>query len=186
MTSEEEHALIAELPQNAEAFRRLYSAYFSRIFAYVAHRVGRRQDAEDITADVFMRVVEKINQFEYRGEGSFAAWLFRIAYNHVQQFYRQQNTQGIIAMDDLPDIQSRGLSPDEALMRKEQFSRLHAMIATLSPRRQEVLSLKFFGELRNQEIAEILGLDERTIASHLCRGLEDLQQKYQQKDICHE
>ncbi len=60
------------------------------------------------------------------------------------------------------------------------------MIETLSPRRQEVITLRFFGELRNQEIAEILSLDERTVASHLCRAIEDLQNKYQQEEIAHD
>ncbi len=186
ITDNEERDLIVALPDNPEAFRRLYRHYFARVFAYVAYRVGRRQDAEDITADVFMRVIEKIAQFEYRGEGSFAAWLFRIAYNRVQQFYRQSQKQSFIMLDDIPDIKSNQMLPDEALMRKEQFARLHDMIASLSTRRQEVISLKFFAGLRNKEIAEILGLDERSVASHLSRGLDDLQQKYQQKDIAHE
>jgi RNA polymerase sigma factor (sigma-70 family) len=52
------------------------------------------------------------------------------------------------------------------------------MIETLSPRRQEIIRLRFFAGLRNQEIAAVLGLDERTISAHLCRALEDLQAKY--------
>lgn len=183
LSSDEERDLVSKLPENAEAFRRLYRHYFPRVFAYVAYRVGRRQDAEDITADIFLRVVEAITQFEYRGEGSFAAWLFRIAYNHIQQFYRREQGQNMIALDDLPDIRSHDFLPHEAIMRKEQFSRLHDMLKTLSPRRQEIISLRFFAELRNQEIAAVLQLDERTVASHLSRGLEDLQKKYKQKDI---
>lgn len=186
LSANEERALIADIPDNPEAFRILYRQYFSRIFAYVAYRVGRRQDAEDITADVFMLVVEKIHQFEYRGEGSFAAWLFRIASNALQQFYRSNRKQSMIAFDDLPEIESGSATPDETMIRKERFARLQKMIATLSPRRQEVILLKFFAGLRNQEIAQVMNLDERTIASHLCRGIEDLQKKYEQKDICHE
>ena len=89
-------------------------------------------------------------------------------------------------LDDIPDIKSNTILPDEAVLRKEQFTRLHSMISSLSPRRQEVISLKFFAELRNKEIAEILGLDERSVASHLSRALDDLQKKYHQKDIAHE
>lgn len=186
LSSDEERDLIVVIPDNPEAFRTLYRHYFPRIFAYVAYRVGRRQDTEDITSDIFMRLVENIGQFEYRGEGSFAAWLFRIAYNEIQQFYRRTNKESFIMLDDIADIKSNQVLPDEALLRKEQFARIHSMIASLSPRRQEVISLKFFGELRNKEIAEILGLDERSVASHLSRGLDDLQKKYQQKDISYE
>lgn len=186
LSSEEERDLLAALPDKPDAFRPLYRHYFSRIFAYVAYRVGRKQDAEDITAEVFMRVVEKIEQFDYRGEGSFAAWLFRIAYNRVHQFYRTSQRQEFLMLEDIPDISGNSPLPDEAIIKKEQFARLQDMIASLSPRRQEVISLKFFGELKNKEIAEILGLDERTIASHLSRGIEDLQEKYQKKEVVHE
>ncbi|HET7078316.1 MAG TPA: sigma-70 region 4 domain-containing protein, partial [Chloroflexia bacterium] len=58
------------------------------------------------------------------------------------------------------------------------FADLHRLIATLSPRRREVITLKFFGGLQNREIAAVLGLDERTVASHLCRALEDLYARY--------
>jgi RNA polymerase sigma-70 factor, ECF subfamily len=183
LSADEERDLIAQALESAEAFRRLYRHYFPRVFAYVAYRVGRRQDAEDITADIFLRVIEAIADFEYRGDGSFAAWLFRIAHNHIQQFYRKEYRQTVIALDDLPEIHSHNFLPDDAVMRKEQFARLQDMLNTLSPRRQEIISLRFFAELRNKEIAAVLQLDERTVASHLSRGLEDLQKKYKQKDI---
>jgi len=186
LSSEEERDLIADLPDNPDAFRPLYRHYFTRIFAYVAYRVGGKQDAEDITAEVFMLVVEKIHQFDYRGEGSFAAWLFRIAYNRIQQFYRKSQRSTLLMLDDLPEISGDSILPDEAIIKKEQFARLQSMIASLAPRRQEVITLKYFGELKNNEIAEILELDERTVASHLSRGLDDLQEKYQKKDVIHE
>ena len=77
-------------------------------------------------------------------------------------------------------------APDALLLQKERFLRLQEMLHTLSPRRQEIISLRFFGGLRNQEIAEVLGLSEKTVASHLCRGLDDLQTKYRQKEFTHE
>jgi RNA polymerase sigma factor (sigma-70 family) len=55
---------------------------------------------------------------------------------------------------------------------------MRALVATLSPRRQEIVTLKFFAGLRNREIADVLELDERTVASHLSRGLQDLQTRY--------
>lgn len=183
LSPDEERDLIAEIATNPDAFRSLYRHYFGRVFAYIAYRVGRQQDAEDVTADVFTRVVSNLHQFEYRGEGSFSAWIFRIAYNTTQEFHRQNQARIFLTLEEIPDIKGERLSHDEALIRKEQFARLHQMIGTLSPRRQEVITLRFFGELRNQEIAEILALDERTVASHLCRGLADLQRKYQHEDI---
>jgi RNA polymerase sigma factor (sigma-70 family) len=64
------------------------------------------------------------------------------------------------------------------LIRQERFDILRRMIDTLPPRRQEVITLRFFGGLRNQEIAAMLDLDERTVASHLARALSDLNRRY--------
>jgi RNA polymerase sigma-70 factor, ECF subfamily len=172
-----EKAHIERAKRDPEAFRALYQHYFPRVFGYVAYRVGRAQDAEDITAEIFMRVVEHIDQFIYRGEGSFAAWLFRIAYSQVADFYRRTPGQEV-SLDELPDIRGDHPSPDSIMMQKEKFAQLRTFIQGLSPRRQEIVTLRFYGGLRNQEIAEVLGLDERTVASHLSRALEDLQRQY--------
>lgn len=166
----------------AEAFRILYAHYFPRIYAYIAYRVGRVADAEDVTADVFLRIVEAFDRFEYRGAGSFAAWAFSIALRHVQNFYRTLHRRPqTLSLDEIPDIQGDGYggdSPDDALQRKERFRRLHVAIQGLSPRRKEIVTLRFFGGLKNREIAAILNLDEHTIAAHVSRALKDLQAFY--------
>ncbi|MBC8172152.1 MAG: RNA polymerase sigma factor [Anaerolineae bacterium] len=174
-----EQLMLAQARANPEAFRELYRHYFPRVYAYIAYRVGRVPDAEDLTADTFVRVVEAFHSFEYRGAGSFAAWVFRIAYHQVAAFYRQQRrTQTFIPLDDLPDLHSSAPTPDVLLLEKERFARLRNHIVTLSPRRQEIVTLRFFGGLRNNEIAAVLGLDERTVAAHVSRALEDLQARY--------
>lgn len=176
-TLADEQRLIENARHDAEAFRQLYSHYFPRVFAYVAYRVGRASDAEDIVADVFLKVVESLGRFEYRGEGSFAAWLFRIAFNEISQVYREHSSTEHISLDDVPDIQASEPAPDEAVIRKEQFIDLRRQINLLSPHGQEILTLKFFGGLRNNEIASVLGLDECTVASHLCRAIDDLREQ---------
>ncbi len=183
----DEAQLIQQVKQRAhqaEAFHTLYAHYYPRVFAYTAYRVGQRDDAEDIVSEVFIRALQSIGRFEYRGAGSFAAWLFRIAYHEISRFYSQrQRLYGAVALDDAPEMISDEPGPDAALMRKERFLRLRAAIAGLSPRRQEIVTLRFFGELRNQEIASVLGLDERTVASHLSRALEDLQRQFQDESF---
>jgi RNA polymerase sigma-70 factor (ECF subfamily) len=175
-----EKQLLQRVQHDPEAFQELYRLYFPRIFAYVAYRVRRRQDAEDVVANVFMQVVQGLIRFEYRGDGSFAAWVFRIAHNQVNQFYRQQRHDPI-PLDELPEIQAHHLAPDQAILRQEQFAQLSSLVADLPPRRRDIVMLKFFGGLRNQEIAQVLGLNERTIASHLSRALDDLRRMVQKE-----
>jgi RNA polymerase sigma-70 factor (ECF subfamily) len=176
----DDQLLVQRVRHDPDAFRELYRRYFPRVYAFVAYRVRRAQDAEDVAADVFMQVVRGLGRFEDRGEGAFAAWVFRIAHNQVSQFYRKRRPEtDALSLDDLPDIQAHHFAPDSALLRKEQFAYLSALIADLPPRRRDILLLRFFGGLRNQEIAHLLDLDERTVASHLSRALDDLRRLYQ-------
>ena len=179
MNHESEKELLENARHDLSAFKELYALYFPRIYAYINYRVGRVQDAEDLVASTFLKATERLGQFEWRGDGSFASWLFRIAHDLVVDSYRRDGkVPDSVSIDDLPDIRSDSVLPDDAALRKEEFEYLRQLIGTLSPRRQEIITLRFFGGLRNKEIADILGLDERTVASHLCRGLEDLHRKY--------
>ncbi len=176
---DDEQLWVEQAQRDRQAFTRLYDCYFPRLYAYVSYRVGRVQDTEDLVAETFLKAVEGIKRFEWRHEGSFAAWLFRIAHNLLTDRYRQPRySEPTIPLEDLPQLRANNLLPDEIVLQKEKFAQLRAALASLAPRRREVITLKFFGGLRNREIAIVLGLDERTIASHLQRGLQDLNRKF--------
>lgn len=186
LSPDDEHVYLMQVRKNPEAIRPLYRHYFPRILAYVAYRVESRQDAEDLTSEIFLKVVQSIDQFEYRGAGSFAGWIFQIARNTVNQFYRADGRGAASLLDALPELASPAPAPDEALSQKERWQWLEAALDTLTPRRREIILLRFASGLRNQEIAQVLNLDERTVASHLCRALADLQQQYQQEVLTDE
>jgi len=174
-----EKLLLEKSRQDLSIFRELYAFYLPKVYAYVIYRVGRVQDAEDLTSTVFLRVVERLGKFKWRGEGSFAAWVFKIAHDLVVDHYRQfPSSKKDIRLEELPEMTPSVLMPAEQLLQKEKFIYLKNLISKLSPRRQEIVTLKFYGRLRNVEIAQVLGLDERTIASHLCRALNNLHQMY--------
>ena len=99
---------------------------------------------------------------------------FRIAQTQVAEFHRR--SRPVLHLDDLPEIESYSPTPEQMIARKERFARLRDLILKLSPRRREIVLLKYFGEMRNQEIAALLDLDERSVASHLSRALKDLQE----------
>lgn len=180
LDAEQERQLIEQISKHPAAFRDLYRHYFPRVYGYIAYRIAARQDVEDLVSETFMKVFEHSEQFEYRGEGSFAAWVFRIAHRAVSDFYRRHPTQtSTLNLDDLPPVAADLPALDENFIQQEKFTRVRHLIQTLSQRRQEVIVMRFFGGLRNQEIAQVLQLDERTVASHLCRGLEELQAKFE-------
>lgn len=160
-------------------FARLYGIYFPRVYGYVAMRVGSAENTEDIVSEVFFKLVQGLGGFQWRDENSFSAWVFRIAHNATVTHWRknkkyvewengQEGDSGLDALHDREEL------PEERMLKKEQSERMRNLVAKLPQRRQEVITLRFFGELQNREIASILGLDEHTVASHICRGLKDL------------
>lgn len=184
LTPRKERQLVARAKRDSEAFRELYRAYFPRIYAYIAYRVGRVQDTEDLTAETFLKAVEGLARFHWRGAGSFAAWLFRIAHNLVANFYRAaDHDPAPIPPAQLPAIPASAGLPGDALARKELAAELRRLLTALSPRQQEIITLRFFGGLRNQEIAVMLDLDERTVAAHLSRGIRRLQTLYEEAQV---
>jgi RNA polymerase sigma-70 factor (ECF subfamily) len=174
-----EKLLLEKSRQDLTVFREIYAFYLPKVYAYVNYRVNRAQDAEDLASSVFLKVVERLDKFEWRGQGSFAAWLFKIAHDLVVDHYRQySNDPQDIGTGELADTTPAALLPVDQMVQKVEFTHLKHLISQLSPRRQEIVTLKFYGGLRNVEIAQVLGLDEHTIASHLCRALNDLHQMY--------
>lgn len=181
LDSAQERRLLVRARKDAGAFRVLYEHYLPRVFAYVGYRVGSLPDTEDVVSSIFTKVVADLTRFEPRGEGSFAAWLFRIAHDEVVNYYRQRRRElASVPLDELPGLAASSLLPLEVAEQKEKLAYLRRLVAQLSPRRQEIVTLKFSGGLRNCEIAHVLGLDERTVASHLCRALDDLHRLYLQ------
>ncbi|GAB1422288.1 sigma-70 family RNA polymerase sigma factor [Anaerolineales bacterium] len=173
LTDEQELALIHLAQNNPTDFSFLYEAYIERIYGYVFYRLNNQQDAEDVVSDIFMKIICNIKQYN-PSQGSFSAWAFGIARNTSIDFFRSKKAN-IISMENIAPLPSLDLSQEERLMNSERSLYIRHAISKLSTRRQEVITLKYFAGLRNQEIAAVLKLDERTIASHLSRALKDLE-----------
>jgi RNA polymerase sigma-70 factor, ECF subfamily len=180
-----ELAMIRQIQRNqdTEAFTKLYDKYFSRVFAYIRYHLESDHDTEDLVSATFLRVLEGLDDFQWRGAGSFAAWLFTIARNLVNNYHhRTHDVDRGFTLSEFPQIEANDPSPLDVIEQKQDLAELGHMINALSPRQKEIIGLKFFGGLRNREIAILLNLDERTIASHLCRGLKELRQVYGNKE----
>lgn len=172
---EEERRLIIAAGRNNDAFRRLYDHYLPRVYAYVGYRIGPTGDVEDVVAEVFLKVSGGLRGFTWRGPGSFAAWLFRIAHNEVARHYRQIGAHAHdVSLETVSETHGGLSTAGTTLETLERTELIKKLLDELPPRKREVILLKFFGDLRNREIAHILNLDERTVASHLSRGLDEM------------
>lgn len=187
LDDQRDHQLIERAIHDPAALQALYDAYFRRVYAYVAGRVDDALNVEDLVSDVFVQVVRNLHRFANHHEFSFAAWIFTIARNTVNDFYRRHKHLALAIDLDSGEATFSGDSDDESLelrlIRYEHAAELRALIEALPLRRREVLLLRYYGELRNNEIAQVMGIDERTVSSHLSRGLRDLYDAYTAKFI---
>lgn len=147
-----------------EAFGALFDVYYAPVYRYVAARVGRPSDAEDLAQLVFVKALEALPRYEARGV-PFGGWLFRLARNVVIDHVRTRREHAPLDVVAERSIEDAG--PDDlAVMRQEMDSVAHAM-RRLTPEQREAIELRFFAGLSAKEAAEAMGKQEGTV-----RGLQ--------------
>ena len=157
------------------ALEELYLLHFDRIYSYLHMSVRNRHDAEDLTNQTFVRMLESIERFEWR-KVPISAWLFRIAHNLAMDHFRaSKRWQPEEEVPEPPDSAERS-AEDEALQAIGRRSMLE-MIEDLSPDQQQVLTLKFVFNFGNAEVATILGKTEGAVKSLQHRALATLQRR---------
>lgn len=172
----DENALIEQAKTDKEAFGQLYERYVDRIYSYVYYRTGNSDDAEDLTARIFIRAMNHMPN--YRDQGlPFSAWLYRIAHNLVANWHRDNSRRKLIALDDVSQWQLAGEGPEFATQMMEDKETLIVAIRRLPADRQELLSLKFVDRLSNAEIGAIMGRSEGAIKSLYHRTLLSLREE---------
>jgi RNA polymerase sigma-70 factor, ECF subfamily len=158
------------------ALEELYLLHFDRIYSYLHMSVGNRHDAEDLTNQTFVKMLESIGRFEWR-KVPISAWLFRIAHNLAMDHFRSaRRWQPEENVPETADQVAEHSAEDEALQAIGRRSMLE-MIEDLSHDQQQVLTLKFVFNFGNREVATILGKSEGAIKSLQHRALATLQRR---------
>jgi RNA polymerase sigma-70 factor (ECF subfamily) len=156
-----------------EALEELYLIHFDRIYSYLHLSVGNRHDAEDLTTQTFLKMLEAIGRFRWQSV-PFSAWLFRIAHNLAIDHFRARRR--VQPEDEVPEVpgQEESSAEQQAMDSLGQAGML-ALIGRLSPEQRQVLTLKFLFGFANAEVAEILGKTEGAVKSLQHRALATLQ-----------
>lgn len=157
-----------------EAIGHLYDLYFERIYKYIYIKVGNRVEAEDITEQVFLRVIEAISAFQWQGS-SFASWIYRIAHNQVIDTLRQRSRHPQVPLEPIGDTLPSELGDPHLYAETSDFvDHLREAMAQLTDLQAQVISLKFASGLTNTEVAHILDRTEGAIKALQYSALQNL------------
>jgi RNA polymerase sigma-70 factor (ECF subfamily) len=176
-TSSQELRRLVEQAQRGDrhAVEELYLLHFDRIYSYLHMSVGNRHDAEDLTTQVFVKMLESIGNFRWRS-APFSAWLFRIAHNLAMDHFRANKRWQLEEEVPEPDPGEGSAAEEEALESIGRQSMLQ-LIEKLSPEQQQVLTLKFVFNFSNADAATILDKTDGAIKSLQHRALASLQRQ---------
>jgi RNA polymerase sigma-70 factor (ECF subfamily) len=187
MRLDEEQKLIEQAKTDPRAFNDVYDIYYPKIVSYVVHRVGDVAAGQDVTSIVFFKAWHGLPKFEWRGL-PFSAWLYRIASNEVNTYFRQKKYQPA-SLDalfeetgfELPsehDVANDRIAFEDALALHEDFMLIQSLLRELPLKYQEVLALRFFEKKPVKDIADILGKNTNTVKSLLARGTANLRRNF--------
>jgi RNA polymerase sigma-70 factor (ECF subfamily) len=161
-----EQELIEAAQKDPSRFAELYEANFERVYAFIVRRVQNRQEAEDLTAEVFEHALANLSRFEWRGV-PFAVWLFRIAANAIADRWKQVAKQrpDPVSEDDLdqprwPEIERRAV--------------LFQLVERLPEDQRSVVVNRFVEQKSIRDIAQEMGRSEGAIKQLQYRALETL------------
>jgi RNA polymerase sigma-70 factor (ECF subfamily) len=154
--------------QDPARFAKLYENNFDRVYAYIAHRVRDRDEAQDLTAEVFHQALAGLPRFEWRGL-PFAAWLLGIAAHVLSDRWRRAAKQQEVAADGL---EQAGVDDDV-----ERKAMLYQLVDTLPADQRQVIIQRFVGQRSLREIATELGRSEGAIKQLQLRALQNLRER---------
>lgn len=160
-----ERALIEAARRDPRRFADLYEDNFERVYTFIARRVRHREEAEDLTSEVFQRALAKLERYEWRGL-PFCAWLFRIAANAIADRSQRAAREAGLPSDVADDAAS--------LEEIEEGARLFRMVGDLPSDQQRVVVMRFAEERPIREIAVALERSEGAIKQLQFRALQSL------------
>lgn len=167
----EDDDLVLRARTQADALGRLYELYYEPIFRFCVHRLFVKEIAEDVTSTVFLEVARGIREFQGTTKQDFRNWLYAIAGNQANAYIRKTSRRKKLLAEAALSMRVFE-STEEAS--KPDWPRLYAAILKLKPKHQTIVTLRFFENLRYEQIAQILNVKEATLRVTLHRILSKL------------
>lgn len=157
------------------AFTQIYERYAPAIYRYIYFRVGEVELAEDIQAEVFLRMLEGIHRYEDRG-WPISAWLYRIAHDRMIDSIRRRSSRYQVSLETWEGACD---GPESAISVRLEHEELRRTIGDLTDDQREVIELRFMADLSIQEVAARLGRSEGAVKALQHRGIQSLARRLQ-------
>jgi len=172
----QQESVLVELAKKDEvAFGKLYDRYFDGIYGFVYRRTDEENLAGDITSQVFLKALQNLKKYEFRGL-PFSSWLYRIASNEVNKYYRKKNRNVVFSLEEerIREI----IDEKEEDHKEAHMSLLVESLNEMKTSVVEVLELRFFEGKNFKEIAYILDISESGAKMRTYRALEQLKENF--------
>ena len=167
----EDEDLVLRARTQADALGRLYELYYERIFRFCVYRLFNKEIAEDVTSTVFLQVARGIRSFKGQSQQDFRNWLYVIAANQANAYIRKTSRRKKLLAEAARSMRTFESSEEAP---EPDWPRLYAAILKLKPKHQTIVTLRFFENLRYEQIARILNVKEATLRVTLHRILDKL------------
>ncbi|KKP40998.1 hypothetical protein A2229_03650 [Candidatus Peregrinibacteria bacterium RIFOXYA2_FULL_33_7] len=175
MDLQAEKKLVIESQKDPQSFGQLYDYYFPKVYNFVASKVGDREITEDLVSEIFTKILENLPKYQWKGL-PFGAWIFKIARNCVFDHYGKSSRLKTVDIDEFHYIkdESPHCEPDKKAINNELKEKVGEVLKKLDKKEAEIISLKFFSELSNKEIAKALALTETNVGVIIYRTLKKI------------
>jgi RNA polymerase sigma-70 factor (ECF subfamily) len=172
---QDELALLARARSlEPEALAQIHDTYYTPIFRYIAFRVNNRDAAEDLTSEVFTRLLSALRD-KHAPQNTLRGWLYGVASRVVSDYHRQSYRAPEVELDE--SLVSRELDPAEAVERMMTQENLKQAMTELTEEQQNVISLRFGYEMPIEEVARTLGKSEGAVKQLQARAIAALARK---------
>jgi RNA polymerase sigma-70 factor (ECF subfamily) len=175
------HAITQAQAGNPEAWGELYRQYAAPIYRFCRRALPSREDAEDATMEIFLKVREKLDQYD--PSRPFSAWLYKVAANHCWDILRRRRVRQDLETGEVEELPLEHPDPGqlERLLEERTSQEVRQALAGLLPRARMALVLRYYAEMNYDEIAEALGVRRAFVGVVLLRARHQLREALSQR-----
>lgn len=168
----EEWQMIQAAQADPRRFAPLYERYYREVYLFVFKRIGDKNDTADVVAQTFVKVLQNLPKYQFRGM-PFSSWLYRIALNEVNQFFRVDQKRSLCVSIDQEGAREIADEIEEAAD-PDALRKMYAAMQKLNQEEIQMIQMRYFDKIPFREVAEILSITEVNAKVRMHRVLQKL------------